>query len=112
MGVPGLALQPPRGKPKVVSAPLLMPKRKTVSRQVFLEPEMWDQLKEAARFHSEVFEAMGAGESVSRNDIIASFLEWALSSYWDDKGGRPSSKEDWSKKVAKHAEALKKGAAK
>jgi hypothetical protein len=89
-----------------VSGPKLLPKKKTISRQVFLEPEMWAELSDAANFHSEVFEVMGAGEKVSRNDVIASFLRWALDSYWEDKGGRPTTVKDRQAKVDRHAAAL------
>lgn len=110
MGSPSqasLRTQSPKKSP-TVSGPTLMPKKATVSRQVFLTGEMWVELKEAARFHSETFKALGSAEGVSRNDLIEAFLRWALDSYWDDKGGHPTSKEEWAKKVERHAEALRK----
>lgn len=89
-----------------LSGPKLLPKKATVSRQVFLPEKMWEELKEAARFHGDAFKHLGSTEGVSRNDLIDAFLQWALDAYWDDKGGRPTSKEDWDKKAERHAQAL------
>src|SRR3954468_3121175 len=79
--------------------PLLLPKRKRQERRVFLDIELWAAMDEVAEFHQAVFKEMGADESVSRNDMISAFLEWAASSYWEDKGGRPASKADLHEKV-------------
>jgi hypothetical protein len=110
MGSPSVASLKKQASKKspTVSGPKLLPQKATVSRQVFLTEEMWDELKEAARFHGDVFKRMGSSEGVSRNDLIDSFLHWALDSYWEDKGGRPTSEKDWDEKVDRHAEALKK----
>lgn len=105
--VRGLTTQVPKRRP-TVTGPRLLPKKKTISRQVFLEPEMWEELKDTAKFHSDVFDAMEASETVSRNDLIESFLRWALDAYWEDKGGRPTSEKDRNEKVKRHAEALRK----
>lgn len=88
--------------------PTLLPKTKREERRVFLDPSLWEELSDVAEFHSEVFAAMGAQEKVSRNDLIESFLTWAMESYWEDKGGRPISREDREKKVRRSAEHLKK----
>jgi hypothetical protein len=106
--VSSLRTQAAARKSPTVSGPKLPTPKATVSRSVFLTEEMWEQLSEASRFHSETFKKLGSKEGVSRNDMIDSFLTWALESYWEDKGGRPSSDEDWARKVARHAEALKK----
>lgn len=98
----------PRKEPPKLSGPKLFPKKDRVSRQVFLSEEMWRELSEAAEFHSDVFEAMGAKETVSRNDLIDGFLRWALDAYWEDKGGRPTTEDEWGRKVKRHAELLKK----
>jgi hypothetical protein len=90
-----------------VSGPKLPQPKATVSRQVFLTEEMWEALKEAAKFHSDTFKSLGSKEGVTRNDMIDAFLTWALESYWEDKGGRPESKEDWAKKVERHAAAIR-----
>lgn len=89
-----------------VTGPKLLPKKKTISRQVFLAPELWAELTEVAVFQSEVFEEMKADEKVSRNDVIRDFLRWALDAYWSDKGGRPTSRQDRLSKVERHAAAL------
>lgn len=88
-------------------APTLLPKRKREERRVFLEPELWRELDHIAEFHTEVFSAMGADEKVSRNDVIAAFLQWAVDAYWQERGGRPTSDRDRTEKVRRHAEQLK-----
>jgi hypothetical protein len=93
--------------PPVTKHPTLMPKKKREERRVFLEPELWTELSEAAEFHTEVFKAMGEDETASRNDIIEAFLRWAVASYWEDKGGKPTSDADRARKASKHAEGLK-----
>lgn len=108
--VAGLPTRSPRASP-TVTGPTLLPEPAT-SRQVFLAPEMWDELAEAAKFHAQVFRELGSREGVSRNDIIKHFLKWALEAYWADKGGRPTSVEDRVKKAEKHAAVLKKNATK
>lgn len=90
-----------------MTGPKLLPSPKRKEQRVFLEPEVWDELTDAAEFHTEVFQVMGADEVVSRNDLIASFLDWALQEYWDDKGGKPTSKQDRAEKARKHAEKLR-----
>lgn len=97
-------------KPMVEKSPTLLPKEKPdrPARQVFLAPEMWRELSEAADFHTLVFKKMGVEETVSRNDLIESFLTWALDAYWDDKGGKPKTEAERSTRVAASAEKLKK----
>lgn len=95
-------------KSPLVSGPTLLPKKATVSRQVFLTEQMWNELKETARFHGDVFKLLGSTEGVTRNDLIDAFLRWALDSYWEEKGGMPTSKDDWDKKVQRHSDALRK----
>lgn len=113
MGVQGLTSKSSKTtRPPQVTGPKLLPKKKTVARQVFLEPERWTELADAASFHTQVFEEMGADERVSRNDLIDSFLGWALAEYWKDKGGRPTSERDRAEKVKRHAEALTKTSSK
>lgn len=103
----GLSIRPPKKRP-VVSGPKLLPKKRAIARNVYLAPEMWAELDEAADFHGAVFEAMGADEKVSRNDVIDAFLRWALDAYWEDKGGRPGSANELQAKAKRHADALKK----
>lgn len=83
-----------------------MPKDR-VQRLVTLRQKLWDDLAKTAKFHDEVFQAIEAEEKVSRNDLIESFLEWALEEYWTDKGGWPMSDRDRKEKVSRHAEKLK-----
>lgn len=106
-GVPLLAGRSPK-----VPGPTLVPRKKTIARSVYLEPSMWQELAEAAEFQSAVFEALGHEEKVSRNDVIDAFLRWALDSYWEDKGGRPTSKTDRTEKARRNAETTKKNAPK
>lgn len=110
MGSPSLSTLRTQAAKKgpIVSGPKLPTPKATVSRSVFLTEEAWDELADAARFHSETFKRLGSKEGVSRNDMIDAFLEWALGSYWEDKGGRPTSEEDWERKLVRHADALKK----
>lgn len=105
--ISGLAISQPKRKP-IVSGPKLFPKAKTKPRSLYLGADMWDELDEATEFHSRVFEALGSGQKVSRNDVIEAFLRWALDAYWDDKGGRPKSEKERRDKAVRHAEALKK----
>jgi hypothetical protein len=112
VGMRYLATNQPRRKPALaVKGPKLLPSRRAISRQVVADEALWAQLGEAAEFHGDVFKAMDADEKVSRNDIVVSFLEWALQEYWDDKGGKPTSKTEWAEKVKKHAETLRAGEA-
>lgn len=77
-------------------------------QNVKLLAEFWEELKEAAKFHTEVFREMDPNNpSVSRNDVIENFLRWALDVYWDDKGGRPKNAADRAAKVAATAAKLK-----
>lgn len=95
-------------KSNVASGPVLVPKKKTIARSVYLEPATWLELAEAAEFQTAVFEALGHEEKVSRNDVIDAFISWALKAYWDDKGGRPTTKAERAEKARRHAEATKK----
>ena len=94
----------------VEKSPTLLPKEKPErpARQVFLALEMWTKLSEAADFHTLIFEKMGETETVSRNDLIESFLKWALEAYWEDKGGEPKNEAERASRAAAAAEKLKK----
>lgn len=89
------------------NAPRPLPKPVTVSRQVFLTPEKWAELARAAEVHTATFAALGIKQTVSRNDIISTFIEWALQAYWKDVGGNPSD-EDWDQVIQQYADKLKK----
>lgn len=89
------------------SVPTLLPKERRPDKRVFLSEELWTHLSAAARFHEETFKKMGREQAVSRNDIIENFLEWALETYWDDKGGEPT-KSDRESKIAAFAARLEK----
>lgn len=91
-----------------LTGPKLVPKTKLLPVKTYLEPDLPEQLDDAAAFHTEVFKAMGETEKVSRTDILNAFLKWALDAYWQEKGGRPTSAKDRADKAKKHAEALKK----
>lgn len=69
-------------------------KRELKRLPLFLPPELWERLTLAAEFATRSFELTGKPETVSRNDFIEDNLLWALASYWEDKGGEPSSKDD------------------
>lgn len=101
------ALPPAPRKTPPVPGPKLLPNKATVARQVFLTEKMWEELKEAARFHSDLFKELKSSEGVSRNDLIDFFLEWALEAYWKEKGGKPTSKDDWDRKVIRAAEQVR-----
>jgi hypothetical protein len=100
-------LMPSTRRAPVLSGPQLIPKPR-VSRQVFLAREQWAGLKETAKFHAAVFKELQSNEGLTRNDLIEWFLEWAEGAYWEQIGGRPTSKEDWEAKVKKHADQLRK----
>ncbi len=104
----GLTASRPLKKIVVDKSPTLLPQDNRDPRQVFLSPEMWEELTEAAKFHTLVFEKMGADEKVSRNDLIDSFLKWALDAYWEDKGGKPKSDAEKVARATVAAEKLKK----
>lgn len=101
-----LASQTPK-EPISIEAPILRPRKKLVRKPVFLSEGMWAQLDECTAFQDEVFAAMGEDEKVSRNDIIAAFLDWAVKAYWNDKGGKPGSATDRTEKVDRYAQYLK-----
>jgi hypothetical protein len=100
--------------PPSAEAPSLLPKTPKVERRVFLEKAFWDQLSEAAEFHTDAFRAIERGkdekaieETVSRNDLIERFLIWALDQFWAAKGGEPKDAADREKKVKAFARELK-----
>jgi hypothetical protein len=94
--------------PPSAEAPSVLPKTRKVERRVFLEAELWKRLSDAAEFHTEAFKAIeGVDETVSRNDLIESFLKWALGQFWEAKHGEPTSETDRKKKVAAFAVELK-----
>lgn len=74
---------------------------------VFLTQEMWDELTEAARFHTAAFAASGLAERVSRNDLIEDSLIWAIAAYWADKGGKPVTKTEFTERAKAFGERLK-----
>jgi hypothetical protein len=92
--------------PPNVEPPSLLPDLRDEKR-VFLLPEMWAELEDTANFHSEAYAELKMRQALSRNELIEGFLEWALKSFWDDKGGRPKNVADRKKKVVAFAEQLK-----
>ena len=104
-------VQAPRRKP-AVSGPIRPPRKIRPDKRVFLEAEMWEQLSDTAKFHEEAYAELDNGESVSRNDIIETWLAWAEVEFWKALGGRPASKADRAAKVKLYAEKLKAEAAK
>ncbi len=102
----GLSASRPLKKIVVDKSPTLLPQDNRDPRQVFLASEMWEELTEAAKFHTLVFEKMGADEKVSRNDLIDSFLKWALEAYWDDKGGKPKTDAERTARAVAAADKL------
>lgn len=107
----GLRSDQTRSKPMATkperSSPTLMPDEKKIDRKVFLVPEQWERLSAIAEFHGLAFKKMGRDQSVSRNDIIENFLQWAEDEYWAEKGGKPKNFPDREKKIAAFAERLK-----
>lgn len=87
-----------------MAGPDLDPTSRRIERRVFLEPELFEELSECAEFQQTVFKAMGVEESVSRNDMIAAFLAWAVTEFWAERGGKPTSKSDLEAKAKKQAE--------
>lgn len=107
----GVRVERVKGQPTVKaqrSAPGPRPKEMRIDKRVFLFRDLWERLSEVAEFHSDTFKAADRAESVSRNDIIEDFLEWAEERYWADKGGKPVSDSDRAKKLEAFAERLKK----
>lgn len=101
MGHPSPAREAP-----TVSSPKLLPRKRPVDKKVFLEEELWLELADAARFHTQVFTEMGSEETVSRNDLIDVFLRWALKEYWEDKGGKPVTDKERADKAKRYAQKL------
>lgn len=99
-----------RRRSPLVRGPKLVPPEELQRGTVYLPPEYWAQLDSVAKFHTKVYGALGAKGKVSRNDVIASFLEWALDEYWADKGGQPTTDAEADSKARAHAEALRKSA--
>ncbi len=90
-------------------SPMLMPSPRKVARQVYLDAAWWDELTQAAQFHTDAFEEFGAYQKVSRNDLLEVLIRWALDAYWEDKGGRSQvGTPEYKKRVAEFAEHLKK----
>lgn len=102
----GLVARPSRKGP-ALSGPSLLPSN-LIQRLVSFDPDDWAELKTIAEFHSDAFKAMDAEQNVSRQDIHAAFIKWAIEEYWKDKGGKPSSKTDWAEKAQRHGNKLKK----
>jgi hypothetical protein len=92
--------------PPEIDPPALLPVERDEKR-VFLKPAMWRDLEDTAAFHSEAYSEMGIKGTVSRNDLVEGFLDWALESFWKDKNGRPKNAADRKKKVAAFADQLK-----
>lgn len=78
-------------------------------RQVFLERSVWAELKDAAKFHTETFRLMNpAAASVSRNEIVENFVNWALGVYWTRVGGKPKNAAERGEKMKTLAVELRK----
>lgn len=113
-----LGLAPFRTSKKltVEKAPTLLPPHREgeerTPRSVFLFLQQWDDLTEAADFHSEAFKAIDTkNPAVSRNDLIENFLQWALAVYWEENvGGKPKGDAERKVKLAAFVEKLKKQA--
>lgn len=102
LGYARMSQPPTSASPKV--------RRRKVRRKrvpVALPDQMWADLAYAARFATAAFKHSGDPESVSRNDFIEDSLTWALAAYWEDKGGEPSSEEEFEKKAKAHGAKLK-----
>lgn len=106
----GIRSEPTKSRPVVTkpqrAGPQLLPKEKKVDRKVFLPEPQWDALARAAEFHEEAFKFLDRNESVSRNDIVQTFLKWALEEYWAGFGGEPTSATDRQRKVELLAERI------
>jgi hypothetical protein len=92
--------------------PSVLPKQRPElkERRVFLVPEAWDEIDEAAEFHSDAYAEMGIKQVLASNQLTAEFLEWALRLFWQAKGGRPKKgSAEWKKKVAAFALELRAG---
>lgn len=89
---------------------LLPPEKKEtrIARNVFLWAKFWDELSTAAEFQTDAWHEIDPkNPSVSRNDLIEGFLDWALDVYWESKGGKPKDKAEWKAKAKAEAERLK-----
>ena len=101
-----LPSDPPK-EPVKIDAPHVRPKRKLIRKPVFLSQETWAALDECAEFEGEVFKAAKADQKVSRNDVIAAFLDWAIRMYWEGHNGKPESAVDRAAKVKRGVERIK-----
>jgi len=103
-----LSKLPKRRKAVTTPSVPLKSKPKTTDRRVFLTPEVWADLTATAKFHTLAFKEMGHKQSVSRNDVIESFVGWALEEFWRDKGGRPANEKEALEKARRWADRTKK----
>jgi hypothetical protein len=101
LGYARIKMERPTSSPQVKRR-----KRPTKRLPVFLPEELWEELTEAARFHTEVFRQTGKPETVSRNDFIEDSLIWALAAYWLDKGGKPKSAAEFRERAETYAAKL------
>lgn len=95
-----------RRGPALVKPPRRLPQENPVARQVVATAELWEEMTEVAQFQVEAFRLMGSKEPVYRNDMAVTFLTWGMAAFWEDVGGRPSSKQEWAEKVKKLAQIL------
>lgn len=87
--------------------PIVGPPKLTRELKVRLTSQLWDELAEAAQFETEVWALAKFDKVVSRNDLIEKYLLWALKEYWEEKDGKPTSREDRASKAKAAAEALR-----
>ena len=85
------------GKKKALA---IAPKKKErIARRVFLAEREWEELSTIGRLQAEAFHKLGTDRFISRNRVIAVLLRWGMDAYWQDVGGPPSSRAEWSKCV-------------
>lgn len=109
LGLAGLRISKKLTLPKLPLLASSGKKSKKVSRQVFLDPELWERLMKIADFQTEAWKMVDPKNlSTSRNTVIESFLVWAADTFWENRGGEPTSLGDREEKLAPYSAQLKK----
>jgi hypothetical protein len=97
----------PLSKKTEISGPRLLPDNR-IGKKVFLEDNFWAELTEDAKFHEDAFRLIDANDSVSRNNVIDTYLHWAHAAYYRQIGGKPAADgSDRKEKLERMAALLK-----
>ncbi len=102
---------PDQRRHAVTRSPVVIPKKKLLARSIGLDPDIWDELDEVANYETVVhreLKSLDQESEVSRNEVVGSFLRWALDTWWQARGGRPTSERERAEKLRADVERRKK----